>query len=126
MKPMNEYTFPLSFDDFSMDRTPTIQHPQVYILELNNGKYYVGHAVDIYRRLRNHNSNSGSIWTKLHGVKSILAVTDGTHDDENRITIETMHKYAYQNVRGGKWYQEKLKGKPVELIALEQALVLDK
>ena len=111
MKKISDYDFPIDIDEFPMERTPTINHPQVYVLELNNGKYYVGHAVDVYRRLRNHKSNGGSIWTKEHGVKAVLQVTDGNHDDENSITIEIMNKFGWENVRGGKWCKD-LKSEP--------------
>ena len=103
MKKISDYNFPINIDDFPMERTPTINHPQVYVLELHNEKYYVGHAVDVYRRIRNHKSDGCSIWTKEHGIKAILQVTDGNHEDENSITIEMMYKYGWENVRGGKW-----------------------
>jgi len=114
MRNISDYDFPVDIDDFPTERTPTINHPQVYVLKLDNGKYYVGHAVDVYRRLRNHKTDGGSIWTKEHGVKAIIQVTDGTHDDENIITLEMMDKHGWENVRGGKWCKN-IKSEPDEL-----------
>ena len=38
----------------------------VYVLELENNKFYIGYSENVNNRLLNHFNGGGSTWTKLH------------------------------------------------------------
>lgn len=38
----------------------------LYVLQLENGKYYVGKTNDITRRYNEHKEGKGCEWTKIH------------------------------------------------------------
>ena len=46
----------------------------VYILECGNNTLYTGITKDFERRINEHNGGSGAYYTRVHGVKRILAV----------------------------------------------------
>jgi predicted GIY-YIG superfamily endonuclease len=74
----------------------------LYVLQLENGKYYVGKTDDVNRRYAEHKSGCGSIWTKFHKpVKMVETRHVNTDQDENIVTKEYMKKYGVVNVRGG-------------------------
>jgi putative endonuclease len=60
---------------------------QIYVLQCEKGKYYVGKTTDVMRRFEEHRSGKGSAWTnkykplKLMECKGIV-----TAHDENNIT----------------------------------------
>ena len=79
--------------------------PGVYVLKLNNGKYYVGKSeTSVKNRLKHHFSGNGSEWTKLHGIIGKIDTSTGPMDDiESWERAETLHvalKYGIENVRG--------------------------
>jgi len=82
---------------------------KIYVLKLENDKYYVGQSIDIENRLIFHiKGKLGSEWTKKHKpIKEIdLIETDFTEVNEamfleNSITIHYMKIYGWKNVRGG-------------------------
>lgn len=82
---------------------------ELYILQLQNGKYYVGKTTDIDRRYEEHKSGRGSSWTSKHKPVKILEVrpVKDAHD-ENNTTKDLMKKYGVDNVRGGSYTQIEL------------------
>ena len=80
----------------------------VYVLELQNDKYYIGSSCNIYRRLIQHWSGCGSKWTTLFKPKSLISWIGVQDEDllhmENTITTEYVKKYSHMNVRGGSFY----------------------
>jgi hypothetical protein len=73
----------------------------VYILKLEDNKYYVGKTENINKRVLEHFTNNGSEWTKKY--KPIEIINKYKSDDniyEQRYTWETMVKYGIDNVRG--------------------------
>jgi len=46
----------------------------IYILELENKKYYVGKTTNPDFRLQQHFNSSGSQWTKKYKPKKVLAI----------------------------------------------------
>jgi predicted GIY-YIG superfamily endonuclease len=82
---------------------------KIYVLKLENDKYYVGQSVDSENRINFHvKGKLGSDWTKIHKpIEQIeLIETDFTEVSEtmfleNSITINYMKKYGWRNVRGG-------------------------
>lgn len=82
---------------------------ELYVLQLANGKYYVGKTTDINRRYQEHVSGSGSAWTSIHKPKRILEVRPLKDEhDETNTTKELMKKYGTDNVRGGAYSQVSL------------------
>ncbi|MBK5374651.1 GIY-YIG nuclease family protein [Pseudomonas sp. TH43] len=90
--------------DWKLERC--IRH--LYVLELANGKFYVGQAKDPDRRIRKHFNGSGSAWTRMHPpVKELLRKCLEDVDyragelAENEVVLQLMRQYGYENVRGG-------------------------
>ena len=78
----------------------------IYILKLENEKYYIGLTYNIKNRLEQHCNNMGSSWTKKYKPLSVMEIiTPGDKKLEKDKTIEYMKKYGYQNVRGAGWTQ---------------------
>jgi len=79
---------------------------QIYVLQLENGKYYVGKSKDVIKRFEEHKSGSGSAWTGKYKPIKIVEVRDlKDHHDENNTTKDYMKKYGIKNVRGGSYTQ---------------------
>jgi predicted GIY-YIG superfamily endonuclease len=78
----------------------------LYVLQLANGKYYVGKSADVMKRFEQHTNGSGSAWTKVYSPIKILEVKPiATPHDENNVTKDYMKKYGIGNVRGGSYTQ---------------------
>jgi hypothetical protein len=75
----------------------------IYILECENGKYYVGRSVHPKDRILSHFNNHGSEWTKKYKPIRIIATFVGDAFDEEKWTLETMKTYGIDNVRGGSY-----------------------
>lgn len=89
----------------------------VYVLLLNNHKFYVGHTKDIVKRLNDHFSGNSSPWVKMN--KPIISIYEiiknVTKNYEKNKTLELMKKFGWQNVRGYAWSQWNMKYPPKEL-----------
>jgi len=98
----------------------------VYTLELENNKYYVGYTENFDSRMISHFGGNGSKWTKLHPPISILEVSRGDKNDEDKKTIQMMIKYGYQNVRGGKYCKCTMIKEPIIIsrIIRERSLIV--
>lgn len=81
----------------------------IYVLRLEQDKYYVGKTSNFQQRYKNHLNDNGSEWTKLYKTIEVLETHENCEDfDEDRYTISTMAKYGIDNVRGGTFCQVKL------------------
>ena len=81
----------------------------IYVLELENNNYYVGQTTT-KDRFKQQSKSKGAEWTKLHPPIKIVKIIpidlkEYSHAEiiENRVTIEYMNKYGFNNVRGGFW-----------------------
>lgn len=72
-----------------------------YVLELENGKFYVGKSRYLKERLCQHFSGNGSIWTKLYKPLAVIDVFPRNCEEE--ATLHYMSKYGIDNVRGFSW-----------------------
>lgn len=76
----------------------------IYILKLENNKYYVGVTNNLDKRLMDHMNGKGSEWTKKYKMKSLYKlIHDYNAFDEDRYTKEYMNKFGIENVRGGSY-----------------------
>ncbi len=81
----------------------------IYILELENKKYYIGKTENPDFRIDNHFSANGSSWTKKYKpIKVIEIIPNCDNFDEDKYTLKYMEKYGIINVRGGTFCESKL------------------
>ena len=74
----------------------------IYVLQLEQGKYYIGKTSNPTFRLENHFSSNGSAWTKKYKPIQVLELIPNCDDyDEDKYTRKYMDKYGIENVRGG-------------------------
>ena len=88
------------------------KHWHLYILKLEQGKYYVGITTKFpEERYREHARNIRAAgWTRLHKPLRLFdkqdlgfATKEFAEKRENLITLKYMKKYGINNVRGGKY-----------------------
>lgn len=92
----------------------------IYILQLENNKYYVGKTNNPNFRLNNHFNSNGSSWTnKYKPVQVLKLIPDCSDFDEDRYTKEYMSKKGINNVRGGTYCKIKLDNDEIELLKKE-------
>ena len=81
----------------------------VYVLKLEDDKYYVGKSNNPEFRIDSHMSNSGSVWTKTHKPIQVIKIISNIGPyDEDAYTLKYMEKFGIDNVRGGTFSQFKL------------------
>ena len=74
----------------------------IYILELEDNKYYIGKTTQSDIRLETHFNSNGSVWTKKYKpIKIIELIQHCDNYDEDKYTIKYIEKYGIDNVRGG-------------------------
>jgi predicted GIY-YIG superfamily endonuclease len=74
----------------------------LYVLQLSDGKYYIGKTADVKRRFEQHLSGEGTEWTRRHPPIAILETRPCDSDTaEDDLTKEYRIKYGANNVRGG-------------------------
>ncbi len=80
--------------------------PIIYILKLNNNKYYVGRTTNLDNRIRDHKYGYGSAWTKKHGFVELLETFNNESPFYEDMIVKTMmHTHGIENVRGGSYSQ---------------------
>ena len=93
----------------------------LYVLQLENGKYYVGKTADVKRRVEQHENGRGSSWTREYTPIRIKETRPLTGQfDENNLTKEYMKNYGVDNVRGGSYTSVTLT--PEQKVVLNQEL----
>lgn len=92
------------------------EHGVVYILELEQGKYYVGHTKepDLKRVLDHGNTKNSAQWTKIYKPLRLIKTVPGSTCDEDRVTLHAMEVFGWKNVRGGRWCRTELAYPPRE------------
>lgn len=77
--------------------------PTVYVLELADGKFYVGKSNDVQRRYDEHVRGAASEWTKIHKAVGIVETRENASEDT--VVLEYMKMKGIENVRGGAFSQ---------------------
>ena len=81
----------------------------IYILNLEKNKYYVGKTDNLEKREIAHFNGTASSWTKKYKPISVVQIIpNASIFDEDKYTIEYMAKYGIDNVRGGIYVTEAL------------------
>jgi len=75
----------------------------IYVLKLEDDKYYVGRTNDLHKRLNEHQSSTASAWTKKYKMTDVEEVYKGDVFDEEKYVIKYMAIYGIDNVRGGSY-----------------------
>ena len=76
----------------------------IYVLQLQNNKYYVGKTITPHSRIEAHFTNNGSEWTKLYNPIKLIELVPNCDDyDEDKYTYKYMDKFGIDNVRGGSY-----------------------
>jgi len=83
---------------------PMLVHAVVYVLELEDGCFYVGITFNFNHRMSQHFGGYGSKWTTLHKpIRLERTILFGTKEIENMTTLEMMRIHGVEKVRGGNW-----------------------
>jgi predicted GIY-YIG superfamily endonuclease len=93
---------------------------QLYVLQCEGGKYYVGKTADVMRRFEEHKTGKGSAWTRKYKPVRLMECRAISSDhDENNVTKDLMKKYGIENVRGGIYTQLVLPDEYMNVLKLE-------
>jgi len=88
----------------------------IYVLQLIDDRYYVGRTGNILRRIEQHFTGCGSLYTMMYKPIKVIEVTEEfKKEDERNKTLEIMSKYGWEKVRGAGWRSLEIK-KPKEKI----------
>jgi hypothetical protein len=89
----------------------------IYILKLEQNKYYIGKTNNPSYRIQNHDNGNGSFWTRKYKPINIEKIIPDCDDyDEDKYVIQYMDKYGISNVRGGSFSQFILPSTTVDII----------
>lgn len=81
--------------------TPLIT-PIIYVLKLENDKYYVGKTSNLEARIEQHKNEQNCEWIIKYPFVSLLSSHNQTSiHDENNTALEMIETYGLDNVRGG-------------------------
>jgi predicted GIY-YIG superfamily endonuclease len=108
------YNIPLSIldNDINIDNID-ITRSYVYVLELEDNRYYVGRTSNFIQRMNEHFTDNGALYTKKYKpIKIKEVIEEKTCYDERDKTLEYMEIYGWENVRGYAWCRETLTKKP--------------
>jgi predicted GIY-YIG superfamily endonuclease len=78
---------------------------KIYVLQCENGKYYIGKTSNVDRRFAEHLSGEyGSEWTSYYTPRQVIEVENMISDfDEMKKTLEYMKRFGIDHVRGAQW-----------------------
>jgi len=87
----------------------------IYVLKLVDDRYYVGRTSNILKRMEEHFTIGGAVYTKKYKpLKIIEVIEELTNEDERFKTLEIMEKYGWEKVRGSCWCSLEIKQPNIE------------
>lgn len=76
----------------------------IYILNCEENKYYIGKTDNLSKRLQEHFKGDGSSWTSKYKPLGVVEVKKSFNKyDEDKYVLNYMEKYGIKNVRGGSY-----------------------
>ena len=75
----------------------------IYVLALEEGKYYVGKTRDLNNRILAHRNKVASAWTTKYPYVKVLTTYTGDGFEEDKFVIKYMEEFGIENVRGGSY-----------------------
>lgn len=75
----------------------------IYVLGLQQAKYYVGSTTNFDIRFAQHQGGSGSAFTKLYPIVKVEKKFEGEPLDEEKTVLAYMAEHGIDNVRGGSY-----------------------
>jgi predicted GIY-YIG superfamily endonuclease len=87
----------------------------VYVLECEDGFWYVGWSMEPETRIASHFLGRGSVCTKSHRPIRVASLIKGCKEMEDVTTIALMAQKGFRNVRGGRWLSLYMKTPPYPL-----------
>jgi hypothetical protein len=76
----------------------------IYVLRLENHKFYIGRTNDLHERIAAHLSGNGCEFTKRYKMKKVIEIIESNDIfDEDKITKKYMARFGIHNVRGGSY-----------------------
>lgn len=103
------FNFLECFDENIIDNLDITKN-YIYVLKLIDERYYVGRTGNILRRIEQHFTTGGSVYTKAYKPLKVIEIKEElTPDDERIKTLEIMEKYGWKKVRGFCWCSLKIK-----------------
>lgn len=92
----------------------------LYVLKLQNKRYYVGRTHQLEVRLQEHLDGRGSAWTNKYPPLEVEAVyTNADPFDEDKLVKIYMAKHGIAYVRGGSYSQVQLSHEQINLLQRE-------
>lgn len=105
----------------------TMAEEKLYILQLEDDKWYVGKSTDVAKRFKQHTEGKGSQWTREYAPIRLVETRPITSShDETNVTKDLMKKYGVDNVRGGAYTAVDLPDEQAEMIKHELLAASDK
>ena len=89
----------------------------IYIIKLNQNKYYIGHAINLEQRLNDHAEGKISKYTQKYkplNIKKIIPDANPKYLD--KYVIKYMEKYGMNSVRGGSFENEILSKEQIKYL----------
>ena len=104
----------LEFCDDNQDNLDLTKN-YIYVLKLVDDRYYVGRTSNILKRMEEHFTIGGAVYTKKYKpLKIIEVIEELTNEDERFKTLEIMEKYGWEKVRGSCWCSLEIKQPNIE------------
>lgn len=99
----------------------------IYILRLEQGKFYVGKTHDLDRRLSDYVQGDRPAWVRKYAPLGIdKIVHNASHFDEDKWVKEYMAQYGIENVRGGAYACEFLSAEQLQTLKRETLAAQDR